>query len=93
MRSIDPACPNFLARSDTRFRDVHGSCEVIFWRLHQSGVGTAVQHTPVFSNDDEDVLWSSSVLSVDNPKGLQRAVFFLCGKGFFASVVGMSKET
>ena len=82
MRSIDPACPNFLDRSDTRFRDFHGSCEVIFRRLHQSGVGTVVRHTPVFSIDEEGVLWSSGVLSVDNPKGLQRAVFYYVGKVF-----------
>ena len=70
MRSIDPACPNFVERNDPRFRAFHGCCEVIFRRLHQSGVGTAVRHTPVISLEEEDVLWSSGALSVDNPKHL-----------------------
>ena len=36
----------------------------------------------MFSVEDEDVLWSSGALSVDNPSALQRAVFFYAGKVF-----------
>ena len=57
IRSLDPACPNFLDRSDTRFRDFHGI-------------------------EEEDILWGSGALSIDNPTGLQRAVFFYVGKFF-----------
>ena len=57
----DPACPNFLARDDPRFRDLRGCCEV----LHQDGVGTAVQHTPIISINEEDVLLSLGVFNVE----------------------------
>ena len=46
-------------------------------------MGVHVNHTSVFSVDEEQKLWDSGVLSVDNPiGGLQRAVFFYVGKCF-----------
>ena len=80
MRSIDPKCPNVLDREEKRFHDFHCACEVIFRRLHQSGVGTDVKHTALISSEEEDKLWSSGTLSVTDPKGLQYAVFFYVGK-------------
>ena len=80
MRSVDPACPNVLDRKDPRFRDFHGACEVIFFQLHQRGIGTDVKHTAVISNEEEDKLWSSGALNVTDPKGLQHAVFDYVGK-------------
>ena len=80
MRSIVPSCPNILDRKDPRFRDFHGACKVVFRRLHQSGGGTDVQHTAVINHEEEDKLWSSGILNVTEPKGLQQAVFYYVGK-------------
>ena len=80
MRSIVPSCPNILDRKDPGFRDFHGACEVVFRRLHQSGGGTDVQHTAVINHEEEDKLWSSGILNVTEPKGLQQAVFYYVGK-------------
>ena len=38
--------------------------------------------TEVFTNEEEDLLWTSGALSTDTPLGLLRAVFFLNGKNF-----------
>ena len=80
MHSVDAACPNVLDRKDARFKEFRGACEVVFRRLHQSGVGADVKHTAIISNEEEDKLWSSGALNVTDPKGLQQAVFYYVGK-------------
>lgn len=80
MRSVDPACPNILDRKDPRFCDLNGACEVVFRKLHQSGVGTDVKHAAAVTFDEEEKLGSSGVLNVSDPKGLQQAVFYYVGK-------------
>ena len=49
----------------------------LFRQLHQSGVGTDVQHTAVINHEEEDKLWSSGILNVTEPKGLQQALFYV----------------
>ena len=75
-----------------RFGALHGVVDNIFCKLCSEGVGSEVVHTPAITADEEKQLWKSSVLNITMPKGLQRAVFFLCGE-IFVCVVGRSKET
>ena len=50
--------------------------------LHSKGIGTEIKRTPVLTTNDEDKLWSTGTLSLDNPEGLLRAAFFYNGKNF-----------
>ena len=39
---------------------------------------------PALSSDEEDKLWETGVIGIDNPLALLRAVFFYNGKKTFA---------
>ena len=72
--------PNFLDKSDPRFRELRGACESISRQLRQAGVGAEVKHAALITPDEEDMLWTSGVLGVSSPKALVRAVFYYVGK-------------
>ena len=82
MRSRNVTCPNFLDTSDARFVTFHNALDNILRDLRMRGVGAQTRQTEAFSKEDEDRLWSSGVLSSENPKSLLRAVFYLNGKNF-----------
>ena len=72
--------PNFLDRKDTRFKKLHGTCDVVFRALHQSGIGSKKTSAKVILDEDEEKLWKAGVLNTTTPIGLQRAVFYYIGK-------------
>ena len=79
-RSKCRGTPNFLDKSDPRFRELRGACESISRQLRQAGVGAEVKHATLITPDEEDMLWTSGVLGVSSPKVLVRAVFYYVGK-------------
>ena len=88
MRECNPDCPNFLDKSDKRFRPLHRTLDSSFHKLHSEGVGRQTKHAEIISSDEECQLWESDVLNTTTTKGLQNAVFyttcigktcFLCG--------------
>ena len=74
--------PKFLDRSNPVFHPIHGACDSVYHDLHCSGVGVRVRHTPIILEEEEAKLWEYGLLGVDNPKSLQRAVFYFVGKRF-----------
>ena len=74
MRSLNPACPNFLNTEDHQFSRFHHTLDNVLRKLRSDGVGVPKQ-AEVFTKEDEESLWLSGILTVDNPKGLLRAVF------------------
>ena len=82
MHKNNPGCPNFLDKKDSRFRQLHGTLDSYFNKLHSQGVGRRVKHAETISPEGEDKLWESGVLNTTTPKGLQNAVFHAVGKIF-----------
>ena len=74
--------PKFLDRQNQQFRPIHGACDSVYHSLHCSGVGASIRHTAIISEDEEKKLWEYGILGLDNPKSLQRAVFYFIGKRF-----------
>ena len=68
--------PKFLDRQNQQFRPIHGACDSVYHSLHCSGVGASIRHTAIISEDEEKKLWEYGILGLDNPKSLQRAVFY-----------------
>ena len=82
MRNVNPGCPNFLDKKDSRFKKLHGTLDSHFHNLHSTGLGREVKHAHVLTKEDEDKLWSSGILGTTSPKALQNAVFYTVGKVF-----------
>ena len=82
MREMNVNCPNFLEKSDSNFKDLHGTLGSLFHQLHSDGIGLQVKHAKVLSNEDERKLWDTGVMGTKNPKALQNAVFYIVGKHF-----------
>lgn len=40
----------------------------VYRDLHSQGIGTAVQHTPTFSSEDEEKLWETGCLVIPLPR-------------------------
>ena len=87
MKEVNPACLNFLNKKDARFKQLHGTLDLLFHKLHSEGLGTKVKSADVFTQEDEQQLWSSGVLNLSTPKSLQNAVFYTVGKMFVYVVV------
>ena len=77
MRSKNPECPNFLDKKDSRFRQLHGTLDSYFHKLHSDGVGRQIKHAEVISSEEEDRLWEKGVMNTTTPTGLQNAAFFV----------------
>ena len=90
MRSLNPACPNFLSYSNVEFAQLHRSLENTFRELQGSQTVSEPKTSEAFSREEEDRLWSSGALSTENPKGLLRAAFYLNGRNF--GLVGGDKH-
>lgn len=82
MREVNPGCINFLNKKDPCFKQLQGTLDVLFHQLHSEGLGTKIKSADVFTQEDEQKLWNSGVLSLDTPKSLQNAAFFTVGKMF-----------
>ena len=82
MKEVNPGCINFLNKKDPRFKQLHGTLDVLFHKLHSEGLGTKIKSADVFTQEDEQKLWSSGVLSLSAPKLLQNAAFYTVGKMF-----------
>ena len=77
MRNKNPSCPNFLDKKDARFKQLHGTLDAYFHKLHSQGIGRQTNHAEILSSEEEDKLWSTGVII-----GLQNAAFFVVGKVF-----------
>ena len=82
MRSTNPGCPNFLDKKNSHFRQLHGTLDSYFHKLHSEGVGRQTKHAEVISSEEEDQLWDKGVMDTKTPTGLQNAAFFVVGKIF-----------
>ena len=81
-RSLNQDCPNFLDFPDPRFSALQNTLDNVFHDLCTHGVGAESKNAEVFTKEDKERLRTSGTLSVDMPKGLLYAVFFLNGKNF-----------
>ena len=79
-RSVQRDPPNFLDRKDVKFKNLHGTCDVVFRSLHESGVGATKKSAQILTKADEDKLWECGVLDSSTPKRLQNAVFSMLVK-------------
>ena len=77
MRLENTVYLNFLDKDDPAFSTFLVTLDNLFKSLHADGIGTNPLHTEGISNEEENQLWTSSVLNIHTPKGLLRAVFFL----------------
>lgn len=66
--------------TDAEFQRLRNVCDSYYRDLHSKGIGTELKRTPVLTTDDEDKLWNTGTLSLDNPEGLLHAAFFYNGK-------------
>ena len=64
------------------FKQLMTTLDSLHCELSENGVGATSQLTQPVTKDDIDRLWSSNVLSLDNPQGLSNAVFFYNGMSF-----------
>ena len=79
---VSPDSPRFFDQSDNTFRGLRQSCDTMYQELRSQGIRMEVNHTPIINMNEEQKLWDTSVLSVNSPVRLQRAVFFYVGKRF-----------
>ena len=79
---VSPNTPKLLDKSISIYRDLHRTCDAVYRQLHSDGIGMNVQHSEPFTIEEEGMMWKSGVLSVSNPKSLQRAIFYYVGKHF-----------
>ena len=82
MLEMNHLAPKFLDRSKSEFRPIHGACDAVYHKLHTSGIGTVVHHTPVITEEEEETLWNSGIFGTETPKSLQRTIFYYVGKRF-----------
>ena len=52
---VDPV--NFLNREDSHFKKLHGTCDVVFRKLQQDGIGATKKSAQVIGEAEEDLLW------------------------------------
>ena len=80
MRSENPNFPNFLDKKDSRLKQVHGTLDAYFHKLHSQGVGRQLKHAEIVTKEDQ--LWREDVMNTTTPVGLQNAAFFVVGMVF-----------
>ena len=84
LRKINPKIQINIFQ-DPVFQPLKNVCDSVFRRLHSSGIGTETKTISVLSKSDEDVLWDSGVINLDNPTCLLNALFFYTMEKTFAS--------
>ena len=80
MRSVNVECPNFLDTTDSRFASFHNALDNVLHEFREKGIGAQTQRTEAFTKADEESLWQSGVLGIDNPKSLLYTVLYMNGK-------------
>ena len=50
-RKVQSNAPNFLDRTDTRFKELHGACDATFHTLHQQEIGMTKQSAEIYPRD------------------------------------------
>ena len=78
----NPNFPKLLDKQQTCFRDIRGTCDTVYRDLRSQGIGAKVRHAPIITPDEEEKLWLTEVFNINNPKALQRAVFYYNEKCF-----------
>ena len=68
--------PKIFAKNDPRFQVLH---RTIYRQLRAQGVGATKHSAEVFSKEDENLLWSSGIIGINNPLSLQQAIFLYNG--------------
>ena len=77
MHEINPATTsNFLDENDPNYAGLRGTRDTVTCELRSDGIGATVKHAEVISREEEELLWSSGIMGVDNPRALANAVFF-----------------
>ena len=69
-RSKSTDFPNFLDKSDPRFRELRAACDNVARRLRKDGVGAEVKHAEVFTEKDKLKLWETGTIGTTNPLAL-----------------------
>ena len=82
MLSLNPAAARFLDKKNPTFKELHGTLDNLFRRLHEGGAGRQVKRAEVITKQEENQLWESGELGTKHPKALQNAVFYYNGKSF-----------
>ena len=54
MLDKNPGSPKFLNRSESAFRDIHGTCDSVYRDLHSKGIGTEVKHASLITPEEEE---------------------------------------
>ena len=49
-------------------------------QLRADGIRASAKHAEVITREEEEQLWDSGVMGIDNPHALANAVFFANGK-------------
>ena len=81
MRHKYSACPNFLDKEDSCFKQLHGPFDAYFQKLHSQGVGRQINRAEILSTE-EDQLRSEGVINTNTPTGLQNNAFSTVSKMF-----------
>ena len=69
-------------QNDPAFQTLHHTMDSVYRKLQESGVGAQKQQAETFTIEEENTLWESGVLGLENPKNLLHAVFYGNGKNF-----------
>ena len=80
MRSKNPGCPNFLDKKESRFRQLHGTLDFYFHKLHSEGVERQTIHAEVISSEEEDQLWEKGVMGTRHQHSNKMLHFLLWGR-------------
>ena len=62
--------PNFLSKAEANFSVFRNALDRQLRFLRGSGVGVELKHASIITAEDEDKLWKSGVLGIDNPVAL-----------------------
>lgn len=82
MLETTPGALKFFDVNNHCYRELQRTCDYVYKDLRSQGIGTNVQHTATFTQEEEEKLWDAKVIDTSNSKALQRAVFFYIGKVF-----------
>ena len=74
MLSLKPSAARFLDKKNPCFKQLHGTLDNLFHRLHEEGAGR-VKHAEVITVE-ENVLWASGELGIKNPD-LYKMLYFI----------------
>lgn len=76
-------CYIFYSRQrNPAFRELLLTLITIMSNLHRQGVGATKNSAAIISTEHEMLFWKKGLFGYDNPKSLQRAVFFCIGQHF-----------